>query len=115
MVTHATHFLSEVDRVVVMDTDIIKEGNQTKTVGRISHVGTYHELVAQGLNLSMYGVGDKKKKRTLSRMSSISSDASVDGEDENEEEEEEGVPDNKPQEIQEEKKTGSLDKMLYFK
>ena len=48
LVTHATHFLSEVDRIVVMDTEVVTDGNKTKVVGKISHVGTYSELVSKG-------------------------------------------------------------------
>ena len=54
LVTHATHFLSEVDRIVVMDTDVLSSCNKTKVVGKISHVGTYPELVAQGVRMYLF-------------------------------------------------------------
>ena len=53
LVTHATHFLSEVDRIVVMDTDVLSCYNKTKVVGKISHVGTYPELLAQGSRIDL--------------------------------------------------------------
>ena len=46
--THATHFLSEVDRIVVMNTEIVGEGNETGVTGRITDVGTYSELTEKG-------------------------------------------------------------------
>ena len=46
LVTHATHFLSEVDRIVVMDTEVAADN--TRVVGKITHTGTYSELLLKG-------------------------------------------------------------------
>ena len=48
LVTHATNFLSEVDRIVVMDTKIVGEKNDTQVHGAITHVGTFTELTEKG-------------------------------------------------------------------
>ena len=53
LVTHATHFLSEVDRIVVMDREILDECDKTKVVGKISHIGTYSEFITKGLQVNM--------------------------------------------------------------
>ena len=48
LVTHATNFLSEVDRIVVMDTKIVGEKNDRQVHGAITHVGTFSELTEKG-------------------------------------------------------------------
>ena len=52
LVTHATHFLREVDRIVVMETEVVADGDKRKAVGKIAHIGTYSELFSQGFKLS---------------------------------------------------------------
>ncbi|KAL5251848.1 hypothetical protein ACHWQZ_G014863 [Mnemiopsis leidyi] len=119
LVTHATNFLSEVDRIVVMDTEVVGKDSERRVYGTITHVGTYSELTEKGLNLSMYGVNDKKRKRgrTLSKISKLSaeSDLGIGGEGEGDESDAESVVPEKPEEVKEEKKTGSLDKRIYFR
>jgi ABC-type transport system involved in cytochrome bd biosynthesis fused ATPase/permease subunit len=48
LVTHATHFLSEVDRIVVMDTEVEGDKDERRVLGKITHVGTYSELTEKG-------------------------------------------------------------------
>ncbi|XP_063678313.1 ATP-binding cassette sub-family C member 4-like isoform X2 [Bolinopsis microptera] len=115
LVTHATNFLSEVDRIVVMDTEVDGDGDKSTCSGKITDVGTYSELTAKGLNLSLYGVREKKGKRnrTLSKISKLSTDSGLDEEDSVSDEE--SVAAEKPEEVKEEKKSGSLDKRIYFR
>ncbi|XP_063690754.1 ATP-binding cassette sub-family C member 4-like [Bolinopsis microptera] len=110
LVTHATHFLSEVDRIVVMDTEVVTDGNKTKVVGKISHVGTYSQLVSKGLKLSIFGSEDKKSRRIrkISKLSYGTDDAEFDQDSDINETK-------KPAQREEEKKTGTLNKMLYIK
>ncbi|XP_063685261.1 ATP-binding cassette sub-family C member 4-like [Bolinopsis microptera] len=110
LVTHATHFLSEVDRIVVMDTEVVTDGNKTKVVGKISHVGTYSELLSKGLTLSIFGSGENKRRRnrTTSKLSCGPDDVESDEYSETDETK-------KPAKYEEEKKTGTLSKMLYIK
>ena len=49
LVTHATNFLSEVDRIVVMETEVVGDGEKSTCSGKITDVGTYSELTAKGL------------------------------------------------------------------
>ena len=51
LVTHSTHFLSEVDRIVVMAADHFKDSDidKKKTAGKIAHIGTYSELISKGV------------------------------------------------------------------
>ena len=53
LVTHATHFLSEVDRIVVMDRELLDDCDKTKVVGKISHIGTYSEFITKGLQVNV--------------------------------------------------------------
>lgn len=48
LVTHATNFLSEVDRIVVMDTEVVGKDSDRRVYGTITHVGTYSELTEKG-------------------------------------------------------------------
>ncbi|XP_063691934.1 ATP-binding cassette sub-family C member 4-like [Bolinopsis microptera] len=116
LVTHATHFLSEVDRIVVMDTEVATDGDDNaEVVGKISHIATYSELLLKGVELSMLGVEKKVKRiRTTSKISAEFGGGI--GEEISEwEEEEEIKEDERPEEFKEEKKTGSLDILLYFR
>ena len=48
LVTHSTSFLSKADRIVVMDTEVVANGDKTRVIGKISHIGTYPQLISKG-------------------------------------------------------------------
>ena len=48
LVTHATNFLSEVDRIVVMDTEVVGKDSERRVHGTITHIGTFSELTKKG-------------------------------------------------------------------
>ena len=54
LVTHATQFLPQCDRIVVL--------GGGENAGQVLGIGTFDELVAQGINLEMEGGGDDDKE-----------------------------------------------------
>ena len=64
LVTHATQFLPRVDRIIMMNLDKMEDCEGCR-VGRVTHVGTFVELVAQGVYLTAHDCDPNVKKPKL--------------------------------------------------
>ena len=104
LVTHATQFLSEVDKIIIMDLDIIDDFKNCR-VGRVTHVGTFAELSAQGLHLTEEVFAPDMIKSRL--VEQLTAETKITPKEE--------TCQNKVTKVNEQKKAGSIDKRSYVR